>query len=70
MHYSVVYDYEWMVVVSEMSSTKITASLAATVRMSAQETIPGHSDSSLFLMLSMILNPFKACMLLGAFFSP
>lgn len=55
---------------SFLISTRITASLAAIVRISAQETIPGHSDSRLFLILSIILKPFKECMLGEAFFSP
>ena len=46
------------------------ASLAAMVRISAQETIPGHSDSILFLILSIILKPFKEFMFGEAFFSP
>lgn len=50
--------------------TRITASLAAIVSISAQETIPGHSDSRLFFILSMILKPLRECMLLEAFFSP
>ena len=48
----------------------MTASLAAVVRISAQETIPGHSDSSLFFILSIILKPFIEFMLGEAFFSP
>lgn len=40
------------------------------VRISAHETIPGHSDSSLFLTLSIIRKPFKECMLVEAVFSP
>jgi len=43
----------------EQIVTRITASLAAIVSMSAQETIPGHSDSRLFFILSMILKPFR-----------
>lgn len=55
---------------SNLYGTRITASLAAMVRISAQETIPGHSDSSLFLILSMIPKPFNEFMLGEAFFSP
>lgn len=51
-------------------NTRMTASLAAIVRRSAQETIPGHSDSSMFLILSTSSKPFKEWMLLAAFFSP
>jgi len=50
--------------------TRITASLAAIVRISAQETTPGHSDSIMFFILSTIPEPFKELMLLAAFFSP
>lgn len=52
------------------SYTRITASLAAIVRISAQETTPGHSDSTMFLILSTIPKPFKEWMLVDAFFSP
>lgn len=51
-------------------ATRITASLAAMVRISAHETIPGHSDSTMFLMPSMRSKPIKECILGGAFFSP
>ncbi|KAF7827913.1 hypothetical protein G2W53_019077 [Senna tora] len=48
----------------------MTASLAAIVRRSAHETIPGHSDSSMFLILSTSPKPFKECLFIAAFFSP
>lgn len=51
-------------------STRTTASLAAMVRISAQETVPGHSDSRLFFILSIIRKPSKEFMLVEAFFSP
>jgi hypothetical protein len=48
----------------------MTASLAAIVRISAQETIPGHSDSTKFLILSITPKPLKEWILVAAFFSP
>ncbi|KAF1889805.1 hypothetical protein Lal_00025134 [Lupinus albus] len=45
-------------------TSQMTASLAAIVRISAQETIPGHSDSAMFFTLSISSKPFKEWMLL------
>uniref|UniRef100_A0A7C9DZ56 Uncharacterized protein n=1 Tax=Opuntia streptacantha TaxID=393608 RepID=A0A7C9DZ56_OPUST len=49
--------------------TRMTASLAAIARISAQETTPGHSDSTIILILSIILNPLNEWLFWAAFFS-
>lgn len=50
--------------------TKITASLAAMANKSAHETIPGHSDSSLFFIRSTMSNPLRELTFNDAPFSP
>lgn len=52
----------------EMINTKWAASLVAKLRMSAQETTPGHRSSSTILILSISSNP-PSPWFCGAFFS-
>lgn len=54
----------------ENLSTAMTASLAARVNMSAQDTVEGHILSTSAFMLSMISNPLTEFRLGPAFFSP
>ena len=50
--------------------TSTTESLAATAKMSAQETFPGHEASTFFLMVSITSNPLSELAFGPAFCSP
>lgn len=55
---------------TEHSYTRTTESLAAIVRMSAQDTTPGHSDSISDFMASISSNPLNEFAFGAAVFSP